>query len=238
MSLTKEELSLLELQEIDIKLGQINEKLEKAPFKQRIVATRAKITEGEKRIELIEAARTDLEKKVSVLQDEVDFISERMKAHQELMQNSSDHREVETISKELESLMKQREKSENQGMNLMEKRSEFGTAQQDTADKTNQLKEIEARELEAYKKYFNELKAVHDALTTQRNALLPEIGKENLLRYENIRTTKHGVGVALYSEGKCGACQVSVPEAQRAEMEAAGGIVTCPSCKRLLIVEK
>jgi len=236
MSLTKEELSLLELQELDLKLGQINEKFEKAPYKQRIVATRAKITEGEKRIALIEAARTELDKKITASQEEVDVLTGRMKAHQEIMQNSSDHREVEALSKELESLMKQREKSENQGMNLMEKRSEFGEAQKDTAAKVEQLKEIETRELEAYKQYFTEVKAAHNALNEQRSKLLPAISKDNLLRYENIRTTKHGIGVARYSEGKCGSCQVMVPAAQRAEIENSGGIVTCPSCKRLLIV--
>jgi len=238
MALTKEEKSLLEVQEIDIKLGQVNESLKNAPHKQRIAEARAKIAEGEKRLALIDAARADLEEKITVLQTEVDDYSERMKVHQETMQQSSDHRAIENLSKELEALMKQKEKRENGGMNLMEKRSELGGAKENTAEKVDQLKAAEAREMEAYKEYFAKLKAVHTALTAKRNSLLPDIKKENLDRYEATCASKNGIGVALYKDGKCGGCQVMVPAAQRAEIETAGGIVTCPSCKRLLIVEK
>jgi len=238
MALTKEEKSLLEIQEIDIKLGQVNEGLKNAPHKQRIAAARAKIAEGEKRLELIDAARADLEEKISVLQAEVDDYSERMNAHQETMQQSSDHRAVENLSKELEALMKQKEKRENGGMKLMEKRSELGDARANTTEKLDQIKAVEAREMEAYKEYFAKLKAVHTALTAKKDSLVPNIKKENFDRYEATCASKNGIGVALYSDGKCGGCQVMVPAAQRAQIETAGGIVTCPSCKRLLIVEK
>jgi len=238
MTLTKEESSLLEIQEIDLKLAQVNERAEKAPHKQRIAATQAKIAEGKKRLTLIEAARADLEQKVSTLEAEVDELSQRMKSKQAEMQQSSDHRIVGNLSKELETLMKQKEKRENDGMKLMEKRSEFGEAHKDTTGKIEQLEAIEARELAAYKEYFAELKAAHDALKAKRESLMANVGKDNLAKYEAIRAAKNGIGVALYSYGKCGGCQVMVPAAKRAEIETAGGIVICPSCKRLLVVEK
>ncbi|MCL2403207.1 MAG: C4-type zinc ribbon domain-containing protein [Coriobacteriia bacterium] len=238
MALTKEEQSLLEVQEIDIKLGQVSDGLEKAPHKQRIAAARAKIAEGEKRLALIEAARADLEQKTSELQVEVDEFNGRMKTHQETMQQSSDHRAVENLSKELETLLKQKEKRENEGMNLMEKRAEFGSALTDTAEKVEQLKKIEADEMSAYKAYFTKLKAVHDALMVKRKELLSNVNEETVDSYEKVRKSKNGIGVALYENGKCGGCQVMIPMAQRSAIEAAEGIVTCPSCKRLLIVER
>jgi len=237
MGLTKEEQSLLEIQEIDIKLGQVNERLEKAPHKQRITATRAKIAEGKKRLALIEAARAELDKKTSDLQAEVDDFNERMTAHQATMQQSSDHRAVANLSKELEVLMKQKEKRENEGMNLMEKRSDFGEAHKDTSDKVEKLQEIEAREMAAYKEYFNELKTAHTALQAKRAQLAESVSADNFEKYEKVRAAKNGIGIALYSDGKCGGCQVMIPAAQRTAIETAGGIVTCPSCKRLLVVE-
>jgi len=238
MALTKEEQSLLEIQEIDLKLGQVNDSLEKAPHKQRIAAARAKITEGEKRLALIETARADLEKKISDLQTEVDEFSERMKIHQATMQQSSDHREVENLSKELETLLKQKEKRENEGMNLMEKRAELGDALSDTSGKVEKLKQAEADEMASFKEYFAKLKAVHSALVAKRNELLTSINKENVELYEKVRGVKNGIGVALYEKGKCGGCQVMIPAAKRVEIETAEGIVTCPSCKRLLVVGK
>jgi len=237
MALSKEELSLLEVQEIDIKVGQVTERAEKAPHKQRILATRAKIAEGEQRLVLIEAARADLEKKVTALQGEVDEFSLRMQANSKEIQKETNHRTVENLSKELETLMKQKEKRENEGLNLMEKRSEFGEAQKDTSNKVNQLKEIEARELEAYKKYFNELKMARAALLAKREELVAHVDKDILQNYENVRAVKNGIGIALYEDGKCGGCQVMVSAAQKAEIETAGGIVTCPSCRRLLVIQ-
>ncbi|MCL2438408.1 MAG: hypothetical protein FWC99_04920 [Coriobacteriia bacterium] len=238
MALTKEEQSLLEVQEIDIKLGQVNDGLEKAPHKQRIAATRAKIAEGEKRVVLIETARTDLEKKISDLQVEIDEFSERMKIHQATMQQSSDHREVESLSKELETLLKQKEKRENEAMTFMEKRAEFDEVLADTSEKIEQLRKAEADELASFKEYFAKLKAVHTALTEKRNELLASISEENIESYEKVRAAKNGIGVALYESGKCGGCQVMIPAAKRAEIETVEGIVTCPGCRRLLVVEK
>jgi len=238
MGLKKEERNLLEIQEIDIKLSQLTEKAEKAPHRQKVVLTRAKIAEGQKRMELIEAARADLDSKIAVLEQDVDDFNRHMKSHQKLMQESSDHREVQNFSMELESLMKQKEKRENEGMTLMERRAEFGEALKDTAEKTSQLKNIEAQEVAAYKQYFEELKQSHDELTVRRADLASGIKPETLARYESIRDAKNGIGVALYQNGKCGGCQVLVPDAQRADIEFATGFATCPSCKRLLVVDK
>jgi len=238
MGLKKEEASLLEIQEIDIKVAQLTEKAEKAPHRQRVMMTRAKIAEGQKRLELIEAARGELESKITVLEQGVDDFNRHMKSHQKLMQGSSDHREVQNFATELESLMKQKEKRENEGMNLMERRAEFGEAHKDTADKTNQLKEVEAQEVAAYEKYFAELKETHKELTARRAELAENVKPANLERYEAVRDAKNGIGIALYENGKCGGCQVLVPDAQRAEIEFARGLATCPSCKRLLVVDK
>jgi predicted nucleic acid-binding Zn-ribbon protein len=238
MALTKEEQSLLAIQEIDIKLGQVSDRLENAPHKQRITTLRAKVAEGEKRLELIENARTDLEKKVNALQLEVDDFNERMQAHQASMQKSINHREVEGLSKELETLMKQKEKRENDGMKLMEKRSNFGDALTDTAEKTQQLKAVEVRELAAYKEYYQELKAVYDVLQEKRKELLANVDATTMKKYEQIKLLKNGIGVALFDADKCGGCQVMIPAAKCAEIETADSIVTCPSCKRLLVVER
>ncbi|MCL2526481.1 MAG: hypothetical protein FWE46_05500 [Coriobacteriia bacterium] len=238
MALTKEEKSLLELQDVDLKLAQLNAKAESAPQKKVIAATQSKITEGQRRLSIIEAARSDLEGKISELEAEVDEFAARMKETQSSMQKSTNHREIENLSKELEKLLKQKEKRENEGMKLMEKRSEFGLAQIDTADKVQQLQIALDSEMQSYKKYFGQLKKEHSELQAQRSGLVADLSAQTLQDYESIRAQKNGIGVALYSEGKCMGCQVLVPAAQRVDIESSNGLARCPSCKRLLVVDK
>ena len=236
MELSREKESLLKIQEIDLKLDQIEDGLEKAPQKQRIVAAKMKLAEGEKRLALIEAARNDLQQRVDALQLEIDDFSTRMKAHQATMQGSSDHREVESLSKELGVLLKQKEKRENEGMKLMEKRSELGEALVDTNEKLERFKELEEREMASLKEYYAKLKAVRSALLQKRAELSSAVDEETFKNYEKIREAKGGIGLALYEDGKCGGCQVLLPLAQRNELELSEGRVLCPSCKRLLII--
>jgi len=238
MALTQEEKSLLDIQDIDLKLAQLDTQLEKAPHKQRIALMRAKAAEGQKRLALIEKASAELKKQATTLQDEIDELDQRMQIHQATMQQSSDHRAVENLSKELEGLMKQKEKKENTTLQLMEKRSEFDAAHDDTAAKTKQLQEIEAQELAAYKAYYQELKSARTTLLKEREVLAGNTSSAILARYEKTRDVKNGIGVSLYEAGKCGACSVMVPDAKRAEIETTAGIQACPNCKRLLIVEK
>ncbi|MCL2379611.1 MAG: hypothetical protein FWC81_02330 [Coriobacteriia bacterium] len=238
MSLTQEETNLLGVQDIDLKLAQIDEQLTNAPHKQRVAAVRTKVVEGKKRLALIERARADLEQQITEHQSQIDELSKRMQAQQTTMQQSSDHRAIENLSRELESLLKQKEKHENTALKLMEKRSEFGAVYEDTAAKTAQLTEIEATELAVYKEYYQKLRMAQAAAEKQREALTVEISPTLLSRYEKTRDTKNGIGVARYSSGKCGACSVMVPDAQRSQIENATGIQSCPSCKRLLVLER
>ncbi|MCL2680315.1 MAG: hypothetical protein FWF11_02405 [Coriobacteriia bacterium] len=238
MSLTTEEKSLLAIQDIDLKCAQIAERLDKAPHKQRIAKTRAKIAEGKQRLAAIAAADADLKQQIATLQDEAESYDQRMKIHQATLQQSSDHRAVSNLSKELEALLKQKEKCENSALQLMEKRSDLARAAEDTATKVQQLQDIEANELAAYKEYYQKLQTAAARLQQERESLLVQVVPATLTRYEKIRDSKNGIGVARYSEGKCLACSVMLPAAKQAEMEISDGIQSCPSCKRLLIVEK
>ena len=237
MALTKSEQSLLYIQEIDLKLGQLKTQADSAPHKQHIAAARAKIAEGNKRLQLIDAARTDLQSKIDALELEVEEYAQKMQEASSKLQQSSNHREVNSYSKELEALVKQKEKRENEGMKLMERRAEFGLAHKDTAAKIESIQSAEAKEMAAYKKHFAALKVSHDELMQQRKLLEKNLDTELLANYEDIRKSKGGIGVSLYDEGKCGACQVMIPAAQRTEIETTGGTQICPSCKRLMIVE-
>ena len=237
MPLKPEEKNLLVLQEIDLKLTQLLHQLENAPYKQRIAVLRAKISEGEKRLAVIEKARTDLEGKIMVLEDEVSEFNSRMSAKQSVLQKSVDHREVEALSRELESLVKQKDKRENEGIGLMEKRSAFGVAQRDTQEKLTRLRDVEAKEFAAYQQFIQKAQEMQTMLDGRRSELVDDISSDVLTRYERIRVAKGGIGVARYKYGKCEGCSVMIPVAQQAAIEGAEGITTCPTCKRLLIVD-
>jgi predicted nucleic acid-binding Zn-ribbon protein len=238
MALSKEDKNLLALQDTDLKIAQLEQQVQNAPYRTAIQAVRAKIQEGEGRLKAIDAMRISLQERVDVLQVEIDEFAAKMTQTQSSMQASADHRAIQNMSKELETLLKQKEKRENEGMKLMEQRSQFGDAQQDTQEKLEALRTQEASDLAAFEEFMAKARTINAQLQKQKDDLRATLSDDLLVRYDKTKALRNGVGVGMYEDGKCGACSMLMSVSQKNAIEGSNEISACPSCKRLLVVDK
>jgi predicted nucleic acid-binding Zn-ribbon protein len=235
--LTIEQKALLGIQDIDLKIAGLEARLANAEYKQHIAAARAKLAEGERRLTGISAAISDLDKQITNLQDHVDNTVAKQSAEQAKIEHSRDHREVDALSHELETLAKRKEQLETEELDLLEKKQSFTEARIDTDVKMNRLREIEAEQLGAYKAFYQKVSAAKAELLSQRETYAGALAPATLKRYDSLREAKGGFAVARYHEGVCEGCSMAVPTSARGAIEDGEDISACPNCKRLLIVE-
>jgi predicted nucleic acid-binding Zn-ribbon protein len=237
MTLDTAQKALVSLQALDAQIAKLDARVEQAEQKRHIAAARAKLAEGEQRLARLQEALDELDLKTAQLQTEAEQAGVKIATEQLKLQNSSDHREASALSQELGTLIKQREKQENEALILMEKRQQYADARIDTEVKMNRLREIETRELASYKTLYKTVNSAKAELLSQRESLLKHLKPDIIARYEELRRAKGGIAVARYHKGKCEGCAVSIAVVERAAIEASEDIPTCPNCKRLLVVD-
>ncbi|MGH7803973.1 MAG: zinc ribbon domain-containing protein, partial [Candidatus Binatia bacterium] len=72
------------------------------------------------------------------------------------------------------------------------------------------------------------------ATTAERNGLAGAIDPADLDRYDRLRARRGGVAVVAIRQGHCAGCGVQVPPRLLLDIHRNSGVVTCPSCYRLL----
>jgi predicted nucleic acid-binding Zn-ribbon protein len=85
---------------------------------------------------------------------------------------------------------------------------------------------------------LNEERIIHqkelEKLFVERSAVAGSIPMDTLNLYDQLRTRRSGIAVAVISENSCSACGSSLSAAQMQSSRASGQITLCPSCGRIL----
>lgn len=143
-------------------------------------------------------------------------------------------REVETINKEIENLKRLRSDLDGR---LMEVWDEVPSAQAAVGDLEAQLAKLKADLVVHQKKVLevkSELEAAFRSRQQERPAVLAQVPKPLLDRYDAIRQKAAGIGMAdVVRKGFCGMCGTHLPE-KLIESAREGRVVTCESCHRIL----
>jgi len=228
--------SLLELQALDLEILRSAKKLEDLPEKRAILEVRAK----ERDVQLLHGKAdllvTRLQHDLKAHQDEITMLGEKIDAEQTKVMQTSDHRAVTSITREMDGLKRRRDKLEMESLQLME-RIDKATGQTATID--DALAQLAQRE----SRLVAEFKAVGGALQThiaQAEAKRAKVAKslpaDILKRYDASRESRGGVGVGELEGETCTACRMVLPAERVRELRNGPEIGTCPQCRRLIVV--
>ncbi len=230
--------ALLALQEADVALAEAEAALVALPQGKRVAALRAKQAEGAQRLAAIDARREEFGVQERRLQQDIEEIDAKLTAEQAKIEGTSDHREVQALTQELDLLAQRKNAIENETLECMQKRQDLSALRQDTEAKIAALASREQQEIAQYRKEHAELtEEINGAksLVQEREAALDA---DLLARYQSLKGQKGGLAVARYAGGRCQTCSMQPPTGKRAEIEAGMTIEQCPSCGRLLVVEE
>lgn len=143
-------------------------------------------------------------------------------------------KEVGNLEKEIVMLKNQRSKNDDRLLELMD----LVPPAKAKAEKVHiglaaKIKELDAWKVEAAKKKVA-LETRYKELAAKRPELVKVVPQALLTKYENIRTSHHGVGLAVITKNiTCSECGTAQPERTIKLLED-DKVVQCESCSRIL----
>jgi len=241
----QQEETLLTLAERDLEIARLQKQLEEMPEKAAILELRHKIKDVEA---LSDKARRFLDQANAVLrrlEDESASIETHLQTEQAKATSgeTSNHKELQNLARELDSLKKQKDRKDTEVLKQMEA-IEAGEAKAATIE--SGLLKARAREAQliaAFQERGGAIQQRLDALARERAAMAALLRPGLLERYEQTRALKHGIGVGVLDGSTCSVCRIELP-AERAQAlredahRTQDPVGTCPNCHRILIVRE
>jgi uncharacterized protein len=230
--------ALLELQEHDLTIQRLEKELDELPEKRAILTVRAKLADIEKLKARTDAALHAMGLAAKSVEDQIALVKQKMDAEQAKLVSGevANPKELQAVSRELDSLRKRVDSLESDLLAEMQKR-ETGDAQ---AAKIEQaLVEGRRREAEVtarFKEHGGEVISHIEAEKRARAALVAIIGPDIVAGYETSRAAHHGLAVGVLSEGRCSACRIGLPSGKVQALLEGPDVGTCPGCGRILLV--
>lgn len=228
--------ALLQLQSLDVELMRSKRRLDELPEKADILAARAKQRQVSELKNKAEMLVRKLEAELKARQDEIATLSAKIEAEQAKIMQTTDHRAVQAITREMDGLRRRVDKLEMESLQYMER---IDRAKVQVATICNALDDLaakEARLIERFKIVGGELQSTIAQLESSREKVASSISAETLARYETGRETKAGIGVGSLVNATCTACHMSLPAERVRDLESGPDIGVCPQCRRLIVV--
>jgi len=228
--------SLLALQDLDIEIMRAKKRLDELPEKREILAVRQKhrdVTDLHGKADLlVKKLQADLKSH----QDEITTLAEKIAGEQAKVMATTDHRAVQSITREMDGLRRRQDKMEMESLQLME-RIDKATAQILKIDEAlSQLADKDAALVTRFKTVGGALQTEIADMERRREQTAESIDVETVSRYEQIRESKGGVGVGRLDGEACSACRMSLPAERVCELQSGDDISVCPQCRRLIVV--
>ena len=74
-------------------------------------------------------------------------------------------------------------------------------------------------------------------LSSKRNEIVPNIGKQVLARYERVLKNRDGLAITQVKDGACSGCHMNLPPQVVSAAKIREEIIACGSCNRILYVD-
>jgi predicted nucleic acid-binding Zn-ribbon protein len=229
---------LLELQDLDSAIDRLEARRTQLEAGAELSAARRRTEEAEANLGELRLALDEVQRTQSRLEHEVDTMNQKSAAEERRMYDGSiaNAKELEAIQHEIASLKDRRSRTEDDLLELMERREDLETRataiDTDVQEQRARLEEIggeSVRELDRVGAELSERRAA-------RRALTPELDEELLELYEDLRRQKKGVGAAALVDGVCQACHEQLSALELARLKKTDGIPRCEHCRRILVL--
>lgn len=240
MNATEHDIAILrKLQEVDRKVASANKEFQELPHRQAILEVRTKKDQILKKKVQVQDMLDDAEGKLA------DYVAEDEKLEQkqeqisaELNEVQGDYRSVTAKTRDLDGVRKRREKISLELSRVEEQVNQINPVMKQIMEALEQLEAKEQELIASFQKTGGALRQAIDEGGKARTQLAGEIDAELLATYEKTRTLCGGVAVAELKGDACGACRNTFDSNRMTKIKSQAPIATCPSCRRMLIVEE
>ncbi len=228
--------SLIELQEIDLKLDKVRE--ERGDLPERVESLSNTISENETLIEQQKSEKKKLTVRNKNSELKLESSRSQLNKYQDQLYQVKTNKEYDAISNETESVKETIDELEKTILQDYEKIENLTSS--------NDMLKKELVELRKdFEESNSELKAKISASSEEENILRQEksivekkLTQQQLSAYQRIRVAKKGIAVASCNGGVCSGCYSFVPPQKVVEIRNMKKLYYCESCGRLMVWDK
>lgn len=232
-----QQLSLLELAELDVELSRLNHRAAHLPEQQRYTEIQAEQGVVNDRLSALTLALEDIDAQVTRLESEIDGVRQREDRDRGLLDSGSvSPKQLEELQHELDTLQRRQTSLEDSLLEVMERREQLAAEQADEAAKLDALQQDLAKTAQLRDAALAEIDDVRGQRSARREELVSGLDAELADLYERQRGTT-GVGAARLQGRRCGACRIELDRGEIARIAATPDdeVVRCSECRAILL---
>lgn len=234
LPLREQLLKLVSLQELDLKIDQLNKQKNALPAALKTIDDQ--IVGLSKQLAAKTTALEEVQKKERQSRAALDMNKERGTRANEKLSSVGNSGEFQAANREIDQLKKHQ-------TTLDEQIKGFGTEITASTSETQKLQaqiaELKAKRESEGQKVSGEgsqLSGQAAELTAKRAEYTPHVERRMLALYDRVRAGRAGVGIAPAVGGRCAVCNMVVPPQMYNELQKGKEMHTCPSCSRILYI--
>lgn len=233
------QLRLLDLQDLDTKLGQLAHRRRGVPQIAELAELDTQAAALRDREVAIRTAVSDLEREQAKADADVAQVRDRINRDKALLATGSvaSARQLEDLQHEVDSLAKRVAALEDAELEVMEKLEEAQSRAAAVAADMARLSAAREAAERARDAAFADVDAEVDRVQAERARVVADIPADLLTLYDKVRADSGGVGAAPLHRARCQGCQLTLTPADlgRIRGEAADEVVRCEECRRILV---
>jgi uncharacterized protein len=229
--------SLLELADLDDEMSRIEHRSSHLPEQERFEQTRAEHRQANDRLASLRLALEDLDAQIAKFESEIEGVLDREGRDRALLDGGAiNAKQLADLQHELETLQRRRASLEDSLLEVMERREEVQSQQEDELVKIDSL---EGDLAEAQRARDDALAAIeqnrHQCLS-RRDELTAGLDPDLVSLYERQRS-RGGAGAGRLQGRRCGACRIEIDRGEIARITAAADdeVLRCPECGAILL---
>ncbi len=226
-------LNLRKLQEIDLELKTLRERLNKIP--RQIEELNRSFQEIKSSLDSKKHELTEHKKQHKLAEVDLHATEEKITTYSVQLFSLKTNEQYKALLKEIETQKKVKAEIEDRLITLMEETEQLEKEIKKLEKTIGEIEDETRRKiagLEAEKDEINKAIAEREKF---RNEITRQLSPELLNRYERIRTSKGGIAVTTTENERCNGCLSPIPPQKILEIERADRIYLCETCGRILL---
>ena len=232
-----QQISLLELAEVDAELSRLAHQAAHLPEQQRFEQLQADERVVADRLAVLGIAVEDVDAEVARLESEIDSVRQREDRDRGLLDSGSvNPKQLEELSHELETLERRQASLEDSLLDVMERREQLATEQATEQAGIEDLRGQLVIAEQARDQALDEIERIRAARVTRRAAVLSELDAALVALYDR-QVAASGIGAGRLVGGRCGACRIELDRGELARITAAPDdeVLRCSECGAILL---
>lgn len=227
------------MQDLDVKLSQLDHKSANLPEHAEIEALEGDLTQLRDLLIAAQTEESDTAREQTKAEGDVDQVRQRSIRDQQRLDSGAvtSPKDLESLQSEITSLAKRQGTLEDVVLEIME-RNEAATAR--VAELTDRVASVQAKLDDAVARKSaatEELDAEITRLEKEREVLAESVPADLMKLYTKLRSQQGGVGAARLYQGRCEGCRLELNITEMNEIRAAapGEVLRCENCRRILV---